>query len=271
MPSDQTPSGPQASTHEPDRMWTYKTVGGFELKAHVFLPKDAGRRGRRAVFVFFHPGGWNMGEPAWGYDFCHRYARSGMVAISFQYRLSSVGYTPVDALSDVRSAIRWTRQNADVLGTDGSRLAACGVSAGAHLALCATMLSGPDDPGDDLTFSPVPNALALQCAPVNTALSSQFIELLQGKYASDDYTPACHIRPGLPPMCFVQGTADEIVPYDSVREFVEKMKRAGNACELHTLEGTDHFFTRKADQREGLERVDDFLAGLGYVVKEAGS
>ena len=272
MPLDPTQSGPPPSRHRPDKMWTYKTKGDMELKARGFFPKDAQPGDRRGAFLFFHPGGWSMGEPAWGYDIAHRYAGLGLVAISFQYRLSSIGgYSPVDAVSDARSAIRWTRQHASTLGIDPNRVVGSGVSAGAHLALCAAMLAGKDDPGDDPTFSPVPNVLSLQCAPVNSAPDSQFAELLQGRDKPEDYSPAQHIRSGLPPMCFVHGTADEIVPFDSVKEFVARMREAGNLCELYAFEGTDHFFTKKSDQVEALNKIDGFLRGLGYVEKRTGT
>ena len=268
MPLDPTQSGPPPSRHRPDKMWTYKAKGNMELKAYGFFPKDLQPGGTRGAFLFFHPGGWSMGEPAWGYDISHRYAGLGMVAISFQYRLSSVGgYSPIDAVSDARSAIRWARQHAAILGIDPERVVGSGVSAGAHLVLCAAMLAGKDDPGDDPAFSPVPNALALQCAPVNSASDRQFAELLQGRDRPENYSPAQHVRSGLPPMCFVHGTADEIVPYDSVKEFVTRMRQAGNLCELYTFEGTDHFFTNKSDQVEALRKIDGSLRGLGYVEK----
>lgn len=269
MPLDPTQSGPRPSRYKADRIWTYKTVGGVELKAYGFFPKDFRPGDRMPALVFFHPGGWSMGEPAWGYDICYRYAGLGMVAISFQYRLSAVGgYTPVEAVYDAKSAIRWTRQQANDLGIDTNRLVASGISAGAHLALCTAMLTDADDPGDDFTFSPVPDALALQCAPVDPTTDRHFKDLLQGRHEPEHYSPAHHVESGLPPMCFIHSTADEIVPYDSVKEFVTRMREAGNPCELYTFEGTDHFFTKKSDQIKALELMDGFLAGLGYVRKE---
>ena len=270
MPVDPTKSGPPPSKHRPDRTWTYKSVGGSELKAFGFSPKEDKPGEGRGAFLFFHPGGWSMGEPAWGFDLCHRYAGLGMEAISFQYRLSSIGgHTPADAVSDAKSAVRWTRQHADVLGIDPNRLVGAGISAGAHLALSAAMLSNPDDPLDDPTFSAVPNALVLQCAPVASASDSQFGELLQGKARPEDFSPAHHVKPGLPPMCLVHSKADEIVPYNSVKEFVTKMKEAGNHCELYTFEEADHFFSKKSDQVEALKAMDGFLLGLGYLEKKS--
>jgi acetyl esterase len=270
MPIDSNETERLPLVLKPDRIWTYKTVEGMELQAHGFLPKDARQGEARAALVFFHPGGWNMGEPAWGYEICGRYAASGMVAISFQYRLSSVGgYTPVDALTDVRSAIRWTRKSAATLGIDSEKVAGCGISAGAHLVLCATMVEGPDSPGDDVAFSSVPNGLALESAVTNPELGTQFLELMQGRYRPEDYSPSYHVRPGLPPMCFIHGTGDDIVPYDSVKGFVARMKETGNRCELHTFEGTDHFFSNMSDKIEALRRIDGFLRGLGYIEEKS--
>ncbi len=259
MPVDPQ-SGPPPSRQKPDRIWTYRTVGDVELKAHAFFPKDAHPGDERGALAFFHPGGWSMGEPAWGYDICHHYAHLGMVAVSFQYRLSALGgTTPVEAVSDTKSAIRWARQHASTLGIDPSRLAASGVSAGAHLALCAAMAIGPGDPGDNEALSPIPNLLVLQSAPVGSASDGHFVGLLQGRCRPEDYSPAHHVRSGLPPMCLIHGTADEIVPYDSVKEFVARMREAGNLCELHTFEGTDHFFSKRSDQVDALKAMDAFI------------
>jgi acetyl esterase len=270
MPSDPGQLVDVPSNYKPDEIRTYKSAGEVELKAHVFFPKDFDRTVRRPAFVFFHPGGWSMGEPAWGYLVCHRYASFGMVAISFQYRLSAMGgYTPAEAVSDARSAIRWTRQRALELGIDSGRLVAGGISAGGHLAACSAILTGPDDPRDDLMLSPVPDALALLSSPVNPAIDSHFIELMQGIDKPENYSPAHHVRKGLPPMCLIQGTADEIVSYDSVKDFATKMREAGNRCDLHTLEGADHFLMKQSDQVRAAELIVDFLSELGYVQRKA--
>ena len=266
MPLDPTRLSLPNSKYKPQKISVYRTVGNMELKAHIFFPKDLTRANRRPAFVFFHPGGWTMGEPAWGYDICHRYASCDMVALSFQYRLSSIGgFTPVDAVSDAMCAIRWTRRNADELGTDPHRLVASGMSSGGHLAACAAMLKGSDDLDDGLMFNSVPNALVLQCPCVNPVIDSHFVELLQGMGNAEHYSPAHHVRAGLPPMYLIHGTADEIVSYDSVKQFAAKMVEAGNWCELHTLEGTDHFFVRKSDRHKAVAFIDNSLSDLGYI------
>jgi acetyl esterase len=251
------------SMHKPNEILGYKTAEGAELRAHIFTPAGPAAR---SAFVFFHPGGWGMGAPDWGYDICHHYASLGMLGISFQYRLSSAGgYTPLQAVRDARSALRWTRANADSLGVDEARLVAGGVSAGGHLAACAAILDGPDDRSDNVAVSARPNALVLQCSPMNPTINPHFLALLKGADKPENLSPIHHVRAGLPPMCMVQGTADVIVSYDSIKEFATKMREAGNRCDLHTFEGADHFFSNPADQQRAMKEHENFLAELGYL------
>lgn len=207
-----------------------------------------------------------MGEPLWGYDLCHHYSMLGMVAISFQYRLSSInGFSPVDALGDVRSAIRWTRKEAKKYNIDPKKVIAGAISAGAHLAACAAIIEGYDDPADDTRISPVPNALALQSACLNPTIFDEFTSLLQGRDKPENLSPFHHIKPGLPPMCLIHGTADDLVPFESVKEFSETMIKAGNRCDLHPFEGTDHFFSQKEAGAKAVLLVDSFIKSLGYI------
>ncbi|MBN2419962.1 MAG: alpha/beta hydrolase, partial [Deltaproteobacteria bacterium] len=120
--------------HMPDEIKIYKQKEGKDLTAHIFRSGKEDRAGSNPAFLFFHPGGWTMGEPQWGYEICRHYASKGMTAISFQYRLSSIGgSTPVDALSDVKSAIRWARKEAKELNIDPKKVIGGAISAGAHL------------------------------------------------------------------------------------------------------------------------------------------
>jgi acetyl esterase len=77
----------------------------------------------------------------------------------------------------------------------------------------------------------------------------------------------------LPPMCLLHGTADDIVPYDSIKDFTDKMHKAGNRCELNPFEGTDHFFINNPNGSRVLEIIDEFLMSLGCIdissIKEA--
>ena len=256
---------PQDLTQTPDEIKIYKKKGEKELTAHIFHSQKENQAGANPAFSFFHPGGWTMGEPLWGYDLCRHFASKGMVAISFQYRLSSVGgASPVDALEDVKSAIRWTRKNADELNIDPQRVVGGAISAGAHLITCAATLDGYDDMEDDLSISPIPDALALQSACLNTLVVDDFAFLLQGRAESEDLSPFHHLKAGMPPMCLIHGMADDLVPFESVKEYAEKAVSMGNRCDLHPFEGTDHFFGN-VDGSEVFRLIDEFFISLGYI------
>ena len=263
---DTTVQGPQATGFGPDEKASYKKTDGRDLKAHIFYPKNNGGPQLNSAFVFFHPGGWTMGEPLWGYDWCDHYASLGMTALSFEYRLSSIGgVSPIDALRDVKSAIRWTRINREKLNIEPDRIAAGAISAGAHLAACAASIDGYDDPRDDKKIRSVPNALALQSACLNTVIVDEFTVLLQGRDEAKNLSPYHHLKPGLPPACLIHGTADDIVPFDSIKEYAEKSTGLGNRCDLHPFEGTDHFFSRNADPGKVYLLFDEFFKSLGYI------
>jgi acetyl esterase len=255
--------GPPPSKHKPDNITTYKNAKGRELTAHIFYPKGFSKSESIPGYLFFHPGGWSMGEPEWGYDICHHLTKLGVVAISFEYRLSSIGgHCPADAVLDAKSAIRWAREHSAELGIDSKMVLAGGISAGGHLAACTAMVPGFDDPDDNMLYSPVPQALVLHTTPVNPARDHYFIELLQGRAKPEDLSPFHHIRGGLPPMIMIQGTADEIVQYDSVKAFSRKMQEAGNQCDLHTFEGADHFSIHETDQARAIRLIDEFVMSV---------
>ena len=49
-----------------------------------------------------------------------------------------------------------------------------------------------------------------------------------------------HVAAGMPPYLLIHGTKDRKVPYDQSPEMCEKMKAAGDRCELFTVEGGGH-------------------------------
>jgi acetyl esterase/lipase len=255
--------GPPPSKNRPDKITTYKNVKERALTAHIFYPKDFNQSASIPGYLFFHPGGWSMGEPEWGYDICRHLSKLGVAAISFEYRISSIGGdSPEDAVSDAKSAVRWAREHSGELGIDPDRVLAGGISAGGHLAACTAMIPGFDDPYDNMNYSHVPQALALHTAPVNLATDNHFKGLLQGRAKPEDLSPFHHIKGGLPPMCMIQGTADEIVPYDSVKEFSRKMQEAGNQCDLHPFEGASHFSIHATGQARAIRLIDEFVMSM---------
>lgn len=239
------------------------------LKVHVFSP--AGTEGKeRPAIVIFHGGGWIMGEPSWSFWLVDRYACKGMVTIVAQYRLSDQKTaSPAEAADDATAAIAWTRAHATQLGVDQEKVAALGWSAGAHLAASAAVFS------TDQAHSP--NLLALVSPAVSVVEDNHFRSLFPPGTRIEDFSPAEHIRPGLPPTIMVTGRTDTVTPLAGVTKFHDRMLAAGNVSVLHVYDGVGHLFTPagqpddgfpkpdQAVQQKAYEAIDRFLAERGYV------
>jgi len=70
---------------------------------------------------------------------------------------------PRHQVEDTKSAIRFVRKSAGKLGVDPGRIVATGTSGGGDLALQSWLNSAFEDPNDDRSVSPRPNALVLFC------------------------------------------------------------------------------------------------------------
>jgi acetyl esterase/lipase len=262
-----------ASAYQPAE-YVYATPGGVELKAYVFSPGTPDARRLRPAIVLFHGGGWAFGEPAWTFPRAKHFAERGMVAVAAQYRLSDEKtITPLEAMADARAVIRWMRERADSLGIDPERIAAYGWSAGAHLAVCAAVF---DDSTAGNRTSSAPNALVLVSPAVSLGPDRYVQRLLGTRANARDISPDEHVRKGMPPMLVLQGNTDTVTPLSGVRRFCERVRAAGNTCELHVYEGFGHVFTPAgvpdewpkpdpATSKDASARADRFLQSLGFM------
>lgn len=246
----------------------YKTVVDTQLKLYIYQPKNHKPEDRRPSIVFFSGGGWRVSRVG---QFCEHgkyFASRGMVSILADYRTKSRdGVTPIQCITDAKSAIRWVRANAKKLGIDSNRIVAAGGSAGGHLAACTALLKQFDEKNEDLKVSSVPNALVL----FNPALD---VSVLPSELGFGDKavaaSPLHHVSRGSPPAIIFHGTADDIVPFNQAERFCEVMKKSGNRCELVLFEGKQHGFFDygRGDGRDYIlttRAADEFLTSLGYL------
>ena len=242
----------------------YSAIGKCRLKAYVFSPPPGAAPRPRPGMVLFHGGGWNRGSAEWTFRHARHFASRGLVAVSVDYRLSDQkGITPVEAMADARSAMRWVRGHAATLGIDPHRIAAFGQSAGGHLAACTAIFNDPkeykaewvdcsaprlasnwlfDDPVAQTQVSCAPDALVLFYPVVATGFDEWTETMLMGKADTHAISPYNHIRHGLPPTVILQGKLDHQTPFERAVRFSERMRAAGNRCELHLFEHVGHLF-----------------------------
>lgn len=259
------------------RTETYKQIDGDTLNLWVFEPKNHQASDSRPAIVFFFGGGWKQGTPAQFEHHCRYLASRGMVAITADYRVLGRQGTFADkCISDAKSAIRYVRGNAKRLGIDPDRIVAAGGSAGGHLAACTGVVTGFDEPSEELTTRSVPDALAL----FNPALvlspydgvslpAEKVVEIAERAGAPlEKIAPISYIREGLPPTIIFHGMADTTVPFATAQKYADLATAAGNRCELDGYRDAAHgFFNygRGEHYARTVHRLDRFLTSLGYL------
>jgi acetyl esterase len=111
---------------------TIPTRDGAVMPAHLHRPANVAPP--LPVLLFFHGGGWVIGDVP-SYDHLARYfAHEGKIAVlSVEYRMGPEHRFPV-AYQDAFDALRWLQAQAATLGLDPRRIAVGGDSAGGGLS-----------------------------------------------------------------------------------------------------------------------------------------
>lgn len=245
--------------------FTYKKSKQTDLVLHVHFPADWKNEDRRPAIVFFFGGGWTHGKVEQFEPQAKYLASRGMVAARADYRVKSRhGVTPDACVQDAKSAIRWVRQNAALLGVDPDRIVASGGSAGGHIAAC-TACPGLDEEGEDSKISSKPNAMIL----FNPVLRFDGVPDLMQRLGKNEklgqaLSPTLHLAKDTPPTLLFYGKEDRLLRQGE--EFLARSKEVGQRTEIFLADGVGHgFFNRSPWQERTLLRTDEFLGSLGYV------
>lgn len=251
----------------------YGKGGGRDLKLDLFLPKETSAP--RPAIVFIHGGGWQGGTRRAFYRQAAYFASvRGYVGACIEYRLSGEAQFPA-AVEDSKCAVRWLRANAKTYGADPERIAACGGSAGGHLAAMLGVTdkkAGLEGTGGHPDYSSRVNLVVDFNGPADLETVSK------GTKAKDPVTkflgassqergeiywkasPLTYVDKDSPPFLFLHGTADDTVPIDQSRTMLKKLRAAGVKAEIFEAEGAGHgFFNRPPYYEPTLKRMDEFI------------
>ena len=242
-----------------------------EIPVRVYTPQAGGGPAARPGLVYFHGGGWVVGNvPTYDRE-CQEIARqAGCVVVSVDYRLAPEHKFPA-GVQDCVAATRWVAAQATELGILPHRLAVGGDSAGGNLAavvaqqlrdhggpaLCCQLLIYPaTDAAGDYASMREPGVGLLH--PADT---SWFL----GHYLSNQ---AERHDPRMSPLraASLAGLPRAIVvvcEYDPIRDeglaYEEALRAAGVASELLHFAGQVHGFISFAplvpSAREALQQI----------------
>ncbi len=225
-------------------------TGPGELPVRVYIPAQA----TGAVLVWFHGGGWVIGDLETADAACRGLAnRSGATVVSVDYRRAPEHPAPTP-FDDCLAATRWVAAPGAELGVDPSRLAVGGDSAGGNLAALVALAArdggGPAIgfqllvyPATDLTMSH-PSIIENGEGHLLTAAAMGWFadHYLGDGDPTDPAVSPLHVGDlaGLPPAMVITAGYDPL--RDEGDAYAERLSAAGVATEHVRYDGMIHGF-----------------------------
>jgi acetyl esterase len=247
---------------------------GGEIPIRVYWPTQDGSL---PVLVYYHGGGWVIGDLDTNDAVCRMFSKKASVAVvSVDYRLAPEHRFPA-AVEDAYAALEWVFRNGEMLGVDPSRIALGGGSAGGNLT-AAVALMARDRAGPRLAyqvmFYPATNLFDLSTASHRDfadgyGLTAEHIEFFRDAYlpeAVDRKHPyasplLAESLEGLPPAIVV--TAGFDVLRDEGIAYAERLEAAGvPATHVHYPHMIHGFVTLDRLYAEAEDAIDQAAAGL---------
>ena len=207
------------------------------------------------VLVYFHGGGWTIGDLDTHDVLCRQLCvAAGVAVVSVDYRLAPEHRFPA-AFDDCLAATRWVQRHAAGLGLDASRLAVGGDSAGGNLAAAVSLAlrdAGEPLPAFQLLIYPATDMRAV--APSHTAngqgylLTADSVAYYRGHYLArqaewadwraSPLLAADHSR--LPPALVLTAGFDPL--RDEGRQYADALSGAGTTAQYVCFERQIHGF-----------------------------
>lgn len=217
------------------------------------MTRPTGDRSSETVVLFFHPGGWVIGDLDSGHAFCTEVCVvSGATVISVDYRLAPEHQFPA-AADDAIAAYYWTVDNAASFNCDPTKIIVAGESAGGNLAavVCQQVkLADRQQPLGQFLVSPVTDVKnrsesykdLSDAFPLTASLMEWFItNYIPGEEQAGDAKASPLLATdfsGLPPAIVVTAGFDPLV--DEGAAYARRLKEAGVEIQYRCETGAGH-------------------------------
>lgn len=122
----------QLKSVQEKRNITYCEIGERKLNLDVFYSSEKANSKKTAVIII-HGGGWRTGNREQHFPMAQKLASLGYICFTPEYRLSTEALFPA-SIFDIKSAIRWVRENASVYNFNPNQIIVLGFSAGGEMA-----------------------------------------------------------------------------------------------------------------------------------------
>ncbi len=269
----------------------YLRHGDKPLLARLYKPHGTGPF---PIIVDLHGGAWCKKDRMSDAGTDEPLAKSGVIVVALDFRMPPDAGYPA-SLADVNYAIRWCKAHAAEWNGRADRVGVLGVSSGGHQAMLAAMRPA------DMRYAALPLAgksavdakvhCAVMCWPVIDPLGRyQYAKAAQKgndeklKKSADEWV-ICHDKywgseaamtegnptlalergekTDLPPVLYLQGTADIAHPKPNRDQFIASYREAGGRVDLHLFEGVGEAFITNdptsQSARDAIERIVEFV------------
>jgi acetyl esterase len=229
---------------------------GFSLR--IYRPAMTNATDTLPVVMYFHGGGWVLGDIQTHDALCRRLCHSAKCAVvSVGYRLAPEHPFPIP-LDDCYEATQYIQSHAKELGMDSSRLVVAGDSAGGALA-AAVALRSRDSSGPRIhaqlliypALDPACNSSSYRDFGEDFGLSKASMQWFWKQYLGDARDVTCYAAPstasslaGLPRTVLV--TAQYDVLRAEAEEYAAKLEAQGVAVDHQHYDGMVHGFVHFA-------------------------
>lgn len=257
--------------------------GTARHRLDVYRPRHAGPD-PAPVVLYVHGGAWVIGNKReQGKPMMFELVARGWVCVAVNYRLSPKATWP-EHLVDVKRALTWVRAHISDYGGDPTFVAISGGSAGGHL--CALLALTAGDPAYQPGFEDADTAVEA-CVPFYGVMDvtggpegcSRFgpgmvrmLEKTVMKTTEAEHpevfraaSPTYRVHAGAPPFFVLHGANDTLVPVETARRFVERLRAVSPEPVAYAeLPLAQHAFDVLASLRcqATTSAVADFLDGV---------
>ncbi len=226
---------------------------GGPIPLRLYRPSASGPT--PPVLVYFHGGGWVIGDLDTHDVLCRQLASESKAAVvSVDYRLGPEHKFPA-AVEDCWAATRWVAANGAALGVDGRRLAVGGDSAGGNLAaVVAHMARDAGGPAIALQLLIYPGTDMAADTPSHREFAEGYLltresirwfiaHYLRSEADVDDWRASPGRAPslrGLPPALVITAGFDPLC--DEGEDYARRLRRAGVLVDSVRYGGMIHGF-----------------------------
>ena len=226
-----------------------------EIPLRIYRPAGSTPEQPLPVLVYYHGGGWVIGDLDTHDTLCRELANgAGCAVVAVDYRMAPEHLFPA-AVDDALAALRWVHAHAAALQLDAARIAVGGDSAGGNLAAVAA-IAAREEGGLPLQFQlliyPVTDmrqgAQSYTSRGEGYSLSAATMQWFRTLYLGDagdhgDWrgSPLLHADlAGLPPALVLTAGYDPL--RDEGLHYAQRLTEAGNRATLVCFERQMHGF-----------------------------